>query len=501
MHRLRKRIIKELANRGLQCSSQSLTALCNATANSSPETVGCSDSLLLGLLQSGSYTIDALIDSGVNTSYLQDIATHSVMDLLLSDCDPIEMLFSAGGVFGDFLENFQSESNVIETANLLEIAVSPESLEGSFAGWFPREQCSTPKPSTKLLQELENQVCYVITSCLDIISKNSDYTLRRRQKPITITEKTKIYNELIEYIDSSAVEWAIYLTNEWLAKRILCLNNSEVTMSIIDRIYDDLRLGSSLFLESGGNFTSLSTSLQVAKRYAPERDQPILGLIEREGRIYLKHYSYRSSIQLNEDSRDNILSIGSEIILPLTTVSLLSEFEEIINSSFVKEEKIQKFLESHPEIIESLGYTSCKPHVILREPNQRDLIPDFILQRPGNNGFDILDLKLPTAKITVSNPYLRVSHEIIKALAQLRAYRNYFNSSQNISNFYHTHGLEPFYPELIVVIGRCSEFISFQDKIEINKQANGLRIITYDELIDYGKSRALQLPKNWLTSQ
>lgn len=501
MRRLRKRILKELANRGLQCSSQSLTALHYATAHSSPETVGCSDSLLLGLLQSGSYTIDALIDSGANTSYLHEIATHSVYDSLESDCDPVEMLFSPGGVFGAFLENFQSESSIIETANLLEIAVSPESLEGSFAGWFPKEQCSSPKPSSKLLQELENQVCYVIVSCLDVISRNPDYTLKRRQKPITANEKDIITKELTEYIDYHSAEWAISLTNEWLTKRKLCLNNSEVTMSIIDRIYGDLRLGSSLFLESGGNFTSLSTSLQVAKRYAPERDQPILGLIEREGRIYIRHYSYRNSTKLHEDDRDNILSIGSEIPLPLTTISLLSEFEEIINSPFVNEGKIQKFLEAHPEIIESLGYASCKPHVILREPNQKDLIPDFILQRPGNNGFDILDLKLPTARIAVSNPYLRVSHEIIKALAQLRAYKNYFNRSHNVSNFYQTYGLEPFSPELIVVIGRCSEILSFQDRIEINKQANGLRIITYDELIDYGKSRALQLPKKWLTSQ
>jgi hypothetical protein len=491
MRKFRERIEKELAARRLQCSTQALNALYYATVNSAPEIVGCSDSLLLGLLQSGSYTIDALIDSGVDTAYLRDISTSSVTDWKDSDCDPVKMLFAAKGVFGSYLRKPSNKSGFLETANLLEIAISPESLDGSSAGWFPRELSDSAKPSTKLLQEIENQVCYVIAACLDVISKKAEYSLRRRQKPLTKIEKEKINIELSDYIEFSEAEWAISLTNEWLTKRKLCLHNPEISLGIIDRLYGGLRFGSSLFMESGGNFNTLSTSLQVAKRYAPERDQPFLSLLERDGRIYIKNYSYKNSTLLHEDNLGNVLSIGSEIPLPLTTLHLISEFEEIINHPNVREEKIQKFLEFHPEIIESLGYASCKPHVILKQPGMNDLIPDFILQRPGNNGFDILDLKLPTARIAVSSPFLRVSHEISKALGQLRAYRNYFNSQLNISKFHQSYGLQPLTPELIVVIGRCSEILSFQDRVEINNQSQGLRIITYDELIDYGRSRAI----------
>jgi hypothetical protein len=106
-----------------------------------------------------------------------------------------------------------------------------------------------------------------------------------------------------------------------------------------------------------------------------------------------------------------------------------------------------------------------------------------------------MDLKLPMARVAITNPYLRISHEITKALAQLRAYKNYFKSPTNTSTFYKTYGLEPFSPELIVVIGRCSEILSSQDRVEISQQAGGLRIISYDELIDYGKSRAIKIPK------
>ena len=179
----------------------------------------------------------------------------------------------------------------------------------------------------------------------------------------------------------------------------------------------------------------------------------------------------------------------------MTSVNLLKEFEEIINQDVIREHEIQKFLEAYPEILESLGYASCKSQIILKEEGQKDLIPDFILQRPGNNGFDILDLKLPTAKATAQRPYLRISSEITKAIAQLRAYRNYFNNPLNVSKFHETHGLEALSPELIVVIGRSSEFSNFKDRKEINDQVNDLKIISYDELIEYGKSRALTMPK------
>lgn len=494
MNQIRNRIEQELADEGVQCSTQAINALYAATAYSSPEIVGCSDSLLLGLLKSGSYTVDALIDSGVNTTHLQEIVTYSVNNSAVKQsCDPVEMLFASQGVFGAFLASF-SESSYLETSNLLEIAISPESLDGgSFASWFPIEQSKSPIPSANLLLAIENQVCYVIDSCVELISKNTVTTLSRRHKPLTKAEKEKISRKMSIFWENSEIDWGIFLTNEWLANRHLCIQNSEKTIGMIDRMYGGLRFGSSMFMETGGSFTSLNTSLQVAKRYAPERDQPLLGLIERDGRIYIKKYSYRNSTVFDQDRDGNILSVGAEIPQPLTTLTMLMEFEEILNSPKVNEEKIQKFLEARPEILNSLGYASCKPHVILKEPEKKNLIPDFIMQRPGNNGFDILDLKLPSMKISAISPYLRMSHEITKALAQLRAYRNYFKSPVNTDNFYKTYDLQPLEPELIVVIGRSSEVISLEDRTEIKNQANGLRIISYDELIDCGKARAINM--------
>ena len=247
-------------------------------------------------------------------------------------------------------------------------------------------------------------------------------------------------------------------------------------------------------MESGGDFSQLNIALKIAKRYAPEREDPILCLAERDGRIYVKPFSYRNTTRLSGDKPSEILSIGAEIILPLSTANSINEFEDIINKNNVKENEIQKFLECHPEILSSLGnYASCKPHVILREKGKTDLIPDFILQRPGNNGFDILDLKLPNVKVSVQKPYMRVSYEISKAVAQLRAYKNYFKNPSNMSTFHKKYGIEALSPELIVVIGRSSEFNNIYERKELNKLSSGIKIISYDELIDYGKARSLTM--------
>lgn len=153
--------------------------------------MGCSDSLLLGLFKSGSYTIDALSDAGVNTSYLNELADDSASGGFGrdKDVDPVDMLFAPRGLLASSLADSSKEHGYIETSNLLEIAVSPESLEGSFADWFPKDLRSTSSPSTSFLQQVENQVCYVIDACIEVISKNPAITLKNRRKPITTTEK------------------------------------------------------------------------------------------------------------------------------------------------------------------------------------------------------------------------------------------------------------------------------------------------------------------------
>ena len=259
---MRNRIEQFLLKHNIQCSIQVVNALHMAAAYSSPEISGCSDSLLFGLLKSGSYTIDALIDSGVDTAKLADIAYSSVQNVIEADeeIDAVEMLFAPHGVLGSYLKYMDSESDFLEASTILELAISPESLDGSFADWFPKELCASPNSTTGLLNEIENQVCYAIEACADIISKRPEITLRKRRKQLANIEIQKITKEFSESgeLNQEDIDWAISLTNEWVVNRRLNIANPRQTLRIIDAIYQDVRIGSSMFMDSGGDFTTLT---------------------------------------------------------------------------------------------------------------------------------------------------------------------------------------------------------------------------------------------------
>lgn len=488
-HRI-NRIKRDLHNRNIKCTPQVINVLTELVDNYiSPELIGDSDTLLYGLLLTGSYTIDALVDSGVDVDYLERLASNSTYSYRYSDGYPIKELFEGSNTFASLLNRFMNSNEVMESADILEAAINPSPTELPTFQFLTFPKQHTCHTDSRILKSVEIQVSCIIEYCLDILTNYCNFDVRSKKSPLTKKETQILFDELSIELSDTETNWAITLTNQWLVSQTYNSDNTSLSISIANKCLENVSFGSSFFVESGGSFSKLALSLQIAKRYAPEREQPLLGLIEKEGRIYIKEFSYRSSVHLAESNDKDILSIKAPIPTPLISKNVLLEFEELINKNNLKEQSIQTFLTSHPEIIESLGYVTCQPQIILREKSSK-LIPDFILHKPGNNGFDILDLKLPSAKISAQNPYLRISHEITKAFAQLRMYKNYFNNPVNTSKFYKTFGLDVFNPELIVIIGRRTELLPAK-RLEIQQQAPDIRILSYDELIDYAKIRLI----------
>ena len=120
------------------------------------------------------------------------------------------------------------------------------------------------------------------------------------------------------------------------------------------------------------------------------------------------------------------------------------------------------------------------------------MVPDYLLELPVDRRFDILDLKLHTARLLVGGRYKRMSAELQKAVAQLRAYQNFFDESQNRKWFIKEYGLEPFKPEIVVVMGRDSEFASREERREIEGQLSPTRLLTYDDVIAYARARIIE---------
>jgi hypothetical protein len=152
MDDLRKRIFETLSSQRIAATPQAVNALLEATKRSNPEIVGDTDSLLVGLLYSGSYTVDILIDAGADVHRLRELAAASAsirfspddqrsVDFLRAGgkriplrsigsqrehnpyydpmIDPIKSLFSPTSALSLLLKQKEGSDRHIETADIL----------------------------------------------------------------------------------------------------------------------------------------------------------------------------------------------------------------------------------------------------------------------------------------------------------------------------------------------------------------------------------------------
>ena len=228
-----------------------------------------------------------------------------------------------------------------------------------------------------------------------------------------------------------------------------------------------------------------------------------MALFSRDNRIYIKQFSYHGTFVTDSSPLANypMQAVNMQSIMPLPIIArgVIRELEDILSDPHLKEKNIQLFLNNYPEFLMALGYCQAKPHLCLRPDEllsvseKKIFTPDYILELPGNRGIDILDLKLPSANLLVRDPYLRISHEITKAVAQLKTYEKYFEDKNNRKQFHDRYNLQAFKPELIVVIGRSSQFKNIEERKIIESNMGGIKLFTYDDLISYGISRSVDL--------
>lgn len=484
---IRVRIRDELHERGLSATTQALNALVEAVTGSSADIVGDSDSLLLGLLRCGSYTVDLLRDSGANIDQLRGEAAYSAAYTTMNAAsmeDPVRSLFSEAGSFGCLISRPELKRRPIEASDLLQEAVTP--LAGR------AREASAVAGHLRVDQDLALVAGEALLEFSHYIWERPSAVLRERREALSKSE----HDRLVRVCGRSNADIIVRTLN-----RFILLNkppeSDEAFMALAMEKLSEASFGAGHFVSGGGRYQDLALSLRVAQRLAPERDQPAMVLLEEDGRIVVDHFSYRGNGMVQSTtSQTELLSVSSRLVLPLIAADTLRAFEALLNTAGTTEAHIQKFLERYPEILNSLGYTDCRPQVVLKEPGKGDLKPDFLLLKPGNSGFDILDLKLPSASILSMRPYPRASHEIAKAVAQLRAYRNHFQSPLNRDRFVKQHRIDYFEPSLIVTLGRQHQYPSAAVRNEIQQQSSGVRLMTYDELIAFASERTVSLSRD-----
>jgi len=515
---IRKALKTALSRRHVRPTPQCLASLLESVKRSKTEVLGMSDSILQGLLWSGSYTVDVLESAGVDPTRLRMLADDSV---LLGDwiAEPI----GSGQTYGDFSPDewlikkspllkhamflARKEGGVLETSHLLNVSVDPvdPSYESYLSNFtcpsFPLEQRTDHPPTTPLRRRLETRVCELMTSVAEELTNNARKMLRSRRHPITQEEDGVIdhcLGVLYPEMQVDELEFVISALNTWFTKQSILTDPPSLCLRTVARCSAVL-YGTMLLAKSGGDINALDTGLDVAKNFSPERDLAGLAFLERKGRIYIGQYTYRNTFLLDTKAPKGypVRRVAVQAIRPASLISakVISDLEALLSCENLNEPKIQAFLVSHPEILQALGYATVRPHVCLYMENKDILIPDFILEIPGSRGFDILDLKLPSTKIIATSPYLHMSSHLVKAIAQLRKYAKFFDNAKNRSVFIQQYGLEPFKPELTVVIGRTEEFRSKDDRLEIEEQMGNIHLLTYDDLIAYGRSRSILVPR------
>lgn len=188
---------------------------------------------------------------------------------------------------------------------------------------------------------------------------------------------------------------------------------------------------------------------------------------------------WNAESQENRVVRANVVQTSG----PLSR-DVLDRLEWLIGQE-LPEPAFQHFLEENPSVLLSLGpYRRAVPHVVLHQDDGRKLIPDFFLEMADCRGADVLELKLPSAQIDLRQARReRLRAEIYEAVAQLRTYRDWFQSSTRRRRFQAETGMKSFIPRALLVFGRSMDFQSHMDRQRLESTLpEWVRLYTYDDL-------------------
>lgn len=188
----------------------------------------------------------------------------------------------------------------------------------------------------------------------------------------------------------------------------------------------------------------------------------------------------------------NILYITSSETIAFQAA--IEELEYLVNDEKSKEKDFQNFFEQHPDFILNNDYKKAHPHISLHSDDGETLIPDFVLEPVEQNSLcDLLELKLPTAKLyVIKKNRPRFSAAVFEAIAQLREYSNYFEEKNNREKLQNKYGLLAFRPKMFVIIGRKGSVDPIL-KRRIESDINSTTVKTYDDLIEIAKNKVKKM--------
>jgi len=163
----------------------------------------------------------------------------------------------------------------------------------------------------------------------------------------------------------------------------------------------------------------------------------------------------------------------------------IRDFEGLIQSSDVKEESVQNFLEENTWI-----FGAEYVEVIPKKALSHKYVVDFLLQR-FDRSWEIVELKLPTEDIFTSQ--MNITAKVTSAIGQIQKAQEFM--VKNYEFLKTNENMEVFKPSGVLVIGnRLSN--EERERLEvINKSYSDITIATYQDLLQKARKQVELIEK------
>jgi len=170
---------------------------------------------------------------------------------------------------------------------------------------------------------------------------------------------------------------------------------------------------------------------------------------------------------------------------------IIREFEFLLNKQ-PKEDKIEKFLAKYYKEVFGEKYDRIETQLWLKFPDldisNKNRRLDIFLRNSVDRDWELFELKRAQKMTRKYRDIPSFTSEIYHSIQQIRNYEKILNQD-TVKQKFAKEGIEYYYPELRLVVGNKPDISTEQWRFLKSTNENGLKIITFEDLITEMKLR------------
>ena len=257
----------------------------------------------------------------------------------------------------------------------------------------------------------------------------------------------------------------------------------------------------------GGSSETRSTDIPEVRRLLDRIDASIDGADDWMFALSLDPRDRTIRFRITSELDDYLQQNDAGVLVPhkallthfgdlgLFTSDSIEELESLMNDLSARELQFQEFFERNPHFLRRNDYREVHPHVYLTRDGEGALIPDFILTEADSQRAAIVELKkanaLRTRLVRHQSNRVRFADAVMEARAQLLTYQEWFEVPSNRERVASKVGMEIYRPQMMVIIGRASDFAPGIERQRLAAHVPDLRVVTYDDILREARRRRI----------